>query len=61
MSEKRVPGCTIYITDVPRDLKHHFKAACAKRGKSLKDSFIEHMRAVVREDQSHATTDRSAS
>ena len=42
---------TIIIKDVPEDLKREFKAICALRGKSLKDSIIELMRKEVEKER----------
>ena len=40
----------LFLRDIPADLKAHFKSACARRGVSMKDSVISHMRRVVAKD-----------
>jgi hypothetical protein len=38
---------TIFIRYVPREVKDHFKAYCAKRGITMTDKFIQLMRETI--------------
>jgi len=40
----------IYIRPVPVDIKDKFKAYCARRGKFMRDAFIDFMRECIEAD-----------
>jgi hypothetical protein len=37
----------ILVKDVPDELRNHFKAMCAERGKTMREGIIELMRDAV--------------
>lgn len=41
---------SLFIRRIPATLKAFYKAACAKRGKSMQSVLLEHMRQVVKTD-----------
>jgi len=45
--DKRVNYTTLYIKDIPVDTKAHFKAYCARRGKSMTQMIISMMREKI--------------
>lgn len=47
MKEDYTRKSTIYIKNIPTDLKNFFKAYCAKRNKSMKDAIIAYMRRCI--------------
>ena len=40
---------TLYIRDVPKDIKQRFHAMCVARGKTLSGAIIQYMREAVRD------------
>lgn len=40
----------LFIKGVPRDLKAHFHAACAKSGKTMKDVILDFMSQVATQE-----------
>ncbi len=50
---------TLYIRHVPREVKDHFKAYCAKRGITMADMVTEMMREKIRKDSELDFTRRS--
>lgn len=47
---------TVILRDMPRDIRDHFKAYAARRGRSMKDLVIEFMRGCIRIDARPAKT-----
>lgn len=45
MNRKRTS--TLYIRELPRDLKDHFKAHCTLRGITMTDKIIELMKETI--------------
>lgn len=41
---------SIFLRDIPTDIKDQFKAVCAKRGKSMKEVLIAYMRQRVEDE-----------
>lgn len=41
----------LYIRRIPRDIKDHFKAACAKRGVTMQKAIERLMKAFIKETQ----------
>lgn len=40
--------CSILLRRVSRDVRDHFKAACAKQGKTMTAAIVEMMRSEIR-------------
>lgn len=41
---------TLYFRGIPRNVRDMFKAACAKKGLSMRESLLLHMREMIRVD-----------
>jgi len=51
-NSKNRPGeCALTVWGIPIEIKANFKAACARRGRTIKEAIIE---AMVREDSIQA-------
>lgn len=50
---------TVYIRHVPREVKDHFKAYCAKRGITMADMITKMMREKIQKDSTLDFTRRS--
>lgn len=51
------PG-VLYIRPVPRGVKDMFRAACVKRGKSMKEVIVEFMKEYIQNDNKAIITPR---
>lgn len=53
MKNKKTPNQTssIYLRDIEKHLKPQFKAACAQRGKSMKDVLVAMMKEYIKNGQ----------
>lgn len=53
LNRNNVPGrklTTLYIKDIPRELKRQFKAVCARRGTTMKAALLKFMLQQVEEE-----------
>lgn len=50
MIKSKKPPATLYVRNVPREVKDHFKAYCAKRGTTMADMLTKLMREAIRKD-----------
>lgn len=55
-----VKKSTLYIRQIPNDVKNNFKAHCAERGLSLQDGIIELMREAVSGNHKNPTRRRTS-
>jgi len=44
------PTATLFLRGISMDVKNHFKAYCAKRGKTMTEKIEEMMREAVKKD-----------
>jgi hypothetical protein len=49
-SDKPVDGEVVFLRDIPKELKCAFKAACARRARTMTDVLSEAMREFVKLD-----------
>ena len=43
------PAC-VFLRNIPRGVKDHFKAYCAKRGITMTDKIVDMMREAIKKD-----------
>lgn len=41
----------LFIRRIPEDLKNRYKSICAKKGVTLTDAIIQHMKEVVEKEE----------
>ncbi len=44
---------TLFLRNVPTDLKAHFKAYCAKRGVTMLSKIVDFMKEKTKEERKH--------
>ena len=51
--------CALLLTNVPRRVRDHFKAECARRGLNMTETLIDYMRTVARVPVAVPTTGKT--
>jgi hypothetical protein len=50
LKPKSIRKAVVILRDMPRDIRDHFKAYAAKRGKSMKSLMIDFMLSCIKAD-----------
>jgi hypothetical protein len=54
-NNKQTKPATIFLRNIPRPVKDHFKAYCARRGITMTEKMVQLMRETIRKDDSLET------